>query len=150
MSQSEPDRERLTLTMTALDDGLNRIARKHEGAVQFFYEDPETFGAGHFVFYPENDTRSRFAIEEQYTGTDWSDDDRLPTSWTWTAQRRVPHPDGTTMWGIEREGEARAEDFWQVLVEAENWARRTHNRIAGSNQFGIDPGRRPEPPAPRL
>ena len=42
MSQSEPDRERLTLTMTALDDGLNRIARKHEGAVQFFYEDPET------------------------------------------------------------------------------------------------------------
>ena len=33
MSQSEPDRERLTLTMTALDDGLNRIARKHEGAV---------------------------------------------------------------------------------------------------------------------
>ena len=79
MSQSEPDRERLTLTMTALDDGLNRIARKHEGAVQFFYEDPETFGAGHFVFYPENDTRSRFAIEEQYTGTDWSDDERLPT-----------------------------------------------------------------------
>ena len=51
---------------------------------------------------------------------------------------------------LEREGEARAEDFWQVLVEAEKWVRRTHNRIAGSNQFGIDPGRRPEPPAPRL
>ena len=105
MSQSEPDRERLTLTMTALDDGLNRIARKHEGAVQFFYEDPETFGAGHFVFYPENDTRSRFAIEEQYTGTDWSDDERLPTSWTWTAERRVRHSDGTHMGGVERTGD---------------------------------------------
>ena len=71
MNQSEADRERLTATMTALDDGLNRIARKYDGSVQFFYEDPETFGAGHFVFYPENENRSRFAIEEQYTGTDW-------------------------------------------------------------------------------
>ena len=150
MSQSEPDRERLTLTMTALDDGLNRIARKHEGAVQFFYEDPETFGAGHFVFYPENDTRSRFAIEEQYTGTDWSDDERLPTSWTWTAERRVRHPDGTSVWGVEREGESRAEDFWQVLVEAENWARRTQNRATQTAQFGIGHRRANDPPAPRL
>ena len=150
MSQSEPDRERLTLTMTALDDGLNRIARKHEGAVQFFYEDPETFGAGHFVFYPENDTRSRFAIEEQYTDTDWSDDERLPTSWTWTAERRVRHPDGTSVWGVEREGESRAEDFWQVLVEAENWARRTQNRATQTAQFGIGHRRANDPPAPRL
>lgn len=149
MNQSEPDRERLTATMTALDDGLNRIARKYDGSVQFFYEDPETFGAGHFVFYPENDSRSRFAIEEQYTGTDWSDDERLPTSWTWTAERRVRHPDGTTEWGIERGGEARAKDFRQVLVEAEKWARRTQNRTASSNPFGIGHGQRNEPPTPR-
>lgn len=117
--------------------------------MQFFYEDPETFGAGHFVFYPENDGRSRFAIEEQYTGTDWSDDERLPTSWTWTAERRVRHPDGTTEWGIERGGEARAKDFRQVLVEAEKWARRTQNRTASSNPFGIGHGQRNEPPTPR-
>ena len=72
--------------MIALDQGLNRIARKHQGAVRFVYEDPETFGAGHFVFYPQNDTRSRLVIEEQYTGTDWSDDDRVPTSWTWKCE----------------------------------------------------------------
>lgn len=150
MNQSEPDRERLMATMSALDEGLNRIARKYDGSVQFFYEDPETFGAGHFVFYPENDGRSRFSIEEQYTGTDWSDDERLPTSWIWTAERRVRHPDGTTVWGIEREGEARAEDFRQVLAEAEKWSRRTQNRTASSNQFGIGRGHRNEPPAPRL
>lgn len=150
MNRSEPDRERLTATMTVLDDGLNRIARKYDGSVRFFYEDPETFGAGHFVFYPENDTRSRFAIEEQYTGTDWSDDERLPTSWTWTAESRVRHPDGTSVWGVEREGESRAEDFWQVLVEAENWARRTQNRATQTAQFGIGHRRANDPPAPRL
>ena len=150
MNQSELDRERLAATMTALDDGLNRIARKYDGSVRFFYEDPETFGAGHFVFYPEDDTRSRFAIEEQYTGTDWSDDERLPTSWTWTAEREVRQPDGSYVWGVERTGEARAEDFWQVLVEAENWARRTQNRATQTAQFGIGHRRANEPPAPRL
>ncbi len=150
MNQSDPDRERLTLTMTALDDGLKRITQKYKDAVRFFYEDPETFGAGHFVFYPENDTRSRFAIEEQYTGTDWSDDERLPTSWTWTAEREVRQPDGRYVWGVERNGEARAEDFWPVLVEAENWARRTQNRTARNAQFGIGHRRGNEPPAPRL
>ena len=119
MNTADDDRERLTQTMLALDDGLNRIARKYDGSVRLIYEDPETFGAGHFVFYPENDTNSRFAIEEQYTGTDWSDVDRLPTSWTWTAEREVRQPDGSSVWGVEREGESPAADFWQVLVEAE-------------------------------
>lgn len=150
MDTAGDDRERLTQTMLALDDGLNRIARKYDRAVRFFYEDPEAFGAGHFVFYPQNDTRSRFAIEEQYTGTDWSDDARLPTSWTWTAEREVRQPDGSYMWGVEREGEARSADFWQVLTEAEQWARRTQNRTTPSNQFGLSHSRRPEPPAPRL
>ena len=52
--------------------------------------------------------------------------------------------------GVERTGEARAEDFWQVLVEAENWARRIQNRTTQAAQFGIGHRRRNEPPAPRL
>ncbi|OYO08835.1 hypothetical protein CGZ94_20285 [Enemella evansiae] len=150
MSGTDADRERLTENMMALDDGLNRIAKKYDGSVRFDYEDPETFGGGHFVFYPEDDTLSRFTIEEQYTGTDWSDDERLPTSWTWTAQRRVRHPDGGSVWGIEREGEARSQDFRTVLIEAEKWTRRTQNRTAENPQFGISRNQRREPPGPRL
>ncbi len=77
---AEEEREELMQAMLKLDAGLNRIARKYDDAVRFDYEDPLTFGAGHFVFYPLADTRSRLAIEEQYTGTDWSDDERVPTS----------------------------------------------------------------------
>lgn len=147
MSGNDPDRERLTQTMMALDDGLNRMARKYEGTVEFRYEDPETFGAGHFVFYPHDDARSRFAIEEQYTDTDWSDDDRVPTSWTWTAERRVRRPDGTTgEWGVERYGEARAEDFGQILTETESWVRRVQNRATHTTQFGLSRGPHLEPP----
>ena len=88
-------------------------------------------------------------VEEQYTGTDWSDDDRLPKSWTWKAERQVRHRDGSPVWGVEREGEARSQDYRTVLVEAERWARRTHNRTAHATQFGISRTHRPEPPAPR-
>ncbi|QPS33582.1 hypothetical protein [Brevibacterium casei] len=113
--------------MLKLDDGLNRIARKYD-AVQFDYEDPLTFGAGHFVFYPQSDTRSRFAIEEQYTGKDWSDDERVPTSWTWVAEREVRDKDGAHIWGVERQGESRSENFQDVLVEAEQWGS-SHLRV---------------------
>lgn len=131
---AEEEREQLTQAMLKLDDGLNRIARKYD-AVQFDYEDPLTFGAGHFVFYPQSDTRSRFAIEEQYTGKDWSDDERVPTSWTWVAEREVRDKDGAHIWGVERQGESRSENFQDVLVEAEQWARRVQNRAAQSDRF---------------
>jgi hypothetical protein len=131
--------------MIALDQGLNRIARKHQGAVRFFYEDPETFGAGHFVFYPQNDARSRLVIEEQYTSTDWSDDERVPTSWTWAAEREVRDRDGRYVWKAEREGESRSEDFRQVLAEASRWARRVQNRTVQSDPFSSATHRQ-EPP----
>lgn len=148
---AEEEREELTQAMLKLDDGLNRIARKYDDAVQFDYEDPLTFGAGHFVFYPRSDTRSRFAIEEQYTGTDWSDDERVPTSWTWMAEREVRGKDGAHVWGVEREGETRSENFEDVLVEAEHWARRVQNRAAQTERFRA-PSRSSgtEPPARSL
>ncbi|WP_141920078.1 hypothetical protein [Microbacterium lacticum] len=121
--------------MLKLDDGLNRIAQKYGSAVQFNYEDPVTFGAGHFVFYPVDNTRSRFAIEEQYTGTDWSDDERVPTSWTWVAEREVRDQNGAYIWGVEREGETRSKDVQTLLTEAEQWARRVQNRAAQREQF---------------
>ncbi|GAA4486916.1 hypothetical protein [Microbacterium panaciterrae] len=149
MSQDGIDRDRHTQAMLLLDDGLRRIADQHKNSVDFEYEDPLTFGGGHFVFYPEGSNSARFAIEEQYEGTDWSDEDRLPTSWTWRAERIVRHPDGSHYWGTEREGETKIEDLPNLLVEVDRWVRKTENRATQSAQFGA-PARRQEPPAPRL
>ena len=73
-------------TMSALDDGLNR--RPEVRRQQFFDEDPETFGAGYLVFYPENENRSRSPSKSNTPAP--TGRRALPTSWTWTAERRVP------------------------------------------------------------
>ena len=81
-----PENEQLVRNMNVLTAGLERIAKTYEEPVVLLEADPVTFGSGHFVFYPEEGSSSRFAIEEQYTDTDWSDPDRIPTSWTWRAE----------------------------------------------------------------
>ena len=68
-----PEHERLLRNMDALSTGLERSGTTYGEHVVLVEEDPVTFGSGHFVFYPESGSSSRFAIEEQYTGTDWSD-----------------------------------------------------------------------------
>ena len=75
-----PEHERLLRNMEAFTTGLELIGKTYGDRVVLFEEDPVTFGSGHFVFYPESGSASRFAIEEQYTGTDWSDPNRVPTS----------------------------------------------------------------------
>lgn len=147
MSPTDPHREQLTRNMMALDEGMNRIAKKYADTVELSYEDPETFGAGHFVFYPASDARSRFVVDEQYTGTDWSDDERVPTSWTWAAERRVRDRDGAHVWGVEREGEVRSTDFRRVLAEAERWTRRVRNRAQASSFYAPSHRRHNDPPA---
>lgn len=74
------EREQLVTQMDRLSAGLERIAQDYRRHVDYHEEDPETFGAGHFVFYPRDETSPRWAIEEQYTDTDWSDPDRVPSS----------------------------------------------------------------------
>ena len=94
--------EELVGNMMALDAGLHRIEDAFSEHVLLAYEDPVTFGAGHFVLYPPEGSSPRFVIEEQYPpGVDWSDDDRVPTSWAWTAEARQRQPNGTRL-GVPR------------------------------------------------
>lgn len=149
MSGKNLDEEELTRNMVALDEGLNRIARRYDAAVELSYEDPLTFGAGHFVFYPRDHSHARFVIDEEYTGTDWSDDERVPTSWTWVAERRVRDRNGDYLWAATAEGRTRSQDFPRLLGEVEKWPRCVENRFTHSPGFGTQT-RRHEPPAPRL
>ncbi|WP_196323279.1 hypothetical protein [Microbacterium lacticum] len=147
MSDGEAE-ERLTQAMLMLDEGLRRIARKYEGAVSLVEEDPETFGAGHYVFYPEAHSRTRFAIEEQYApGVGWDDPDRVPTSWLWRAERRTRHPDGTHVWAEVQFGESFPEQLPELLTTVERWVRRTKNLADQEQAFG-GPDRRGPAPAP--
>lgn len=129
-----------------------RIASKYRDNVLLTEEDPETFGAGHYVLYPEPGMhRARFAIEEQYApGVDWSDEDRLPTSWLWRAERVTRHPDGTHVWGLERDGEAFPEDLPTLLTEVERWVRRMRNLTDQSQAFGAPTRPGPTPDTPTL
>ncbi|MEU4360398.1 hypothetical protein [Promicromonospora sp. NPDC023987] len=123
MAQELPDAALLVQSMRVLSDGLMRIARTYERYVYLQDEgDPETFSPGHFVLYSERSNDELFAIEEQYTGTDWSDPDRLPTSWAWHT-RRVERRDGQYRWALDCEGEVTSADVVQLLERAEAWAR---------------------------
>ncbi|MGQ7789003.1 hypothetical protein SD455_16670, partial [Nesterenkonia sp. K-15-9-6] len=88
-------RQRLTRNMDILTHGLEQIAHNYARHITLTEEDPETFGAGHYVLYPHGRTDRRFTVEERYIDTDWSDPDRLPASWTWKAQTRHQRSDGS-------------------------------------------------------
>ena len=62
--------EELVVHTSALVDGLEHVARRYKEHVFLAWEDPVTFGGGHFVLYPDEGSMTRFAIEELYTGTD--------------------------------------------------------------------------------
>ena len=120
--------EELVGNMMALDAGLHRIEDAFSEHVLLAYEDPVTFGAGHFVLYPPEGSSPRFVIEEQYPpGVDWSDDDRVPTSWAWTAEARQRQPDGTHPWVSLAEGEIASADYTELLDLAEGWAKTVHD-----------------------
>lgn len=128
--------ERLTQAMLTLDDGLRRIARRYGENVSLRDEDPEAFGAGHYVFYPAGHTRSRFAIEEHYAeGTNWSDPERLPASWLWRAERITRLADGTHTWALEQHGETFPEDLSDLLVRVERWVRKVRNQSPQADAF---------------
>lgn len=143
--------DRLTRAMQVLDDGLNRIARRYREDVSLLEEDPETFGAGHYVIYPAGHTRARFAIEEQYAaGTDWSDPDRVPTSWLWRAERIALRNDGHYVWALEGHGESFPEDLPQLLAWVEKWARQVRTQNSQGGVFerpNIAPRTRPMGPS---
>jgi len=122
-----------------MDAGLERIASIYGEHVVLFHEDPVTFGAGHFLLYPQEGSTSRFAIEEQYTGTDWSDPDRLPTSWTWQSEACLPQTDGSYQWVTLEQGDVASADFSLLLERAEGWAKTTHDLAAREQALTADP-----------
>lgn len=123
---SELSDEELVQRTTALVDGLEQIAKRYEEHVFLAWEDPVTFGGGHFVLYPEEGRMTRFAIEEQYTDIDWSDDERIASSWTWDSQSRVRQPNGDYPWVSLAHDEVAPGDYTQLLGLAEDWAKTTH------------------------
>lgn len=136
---SELSDEELIERTTALVDGLEAIARRYEEHVFLAWEDPVVFGGGHFVLYPEDGGMTRFAIEEQYTDTDWSDDERIATSWTWDSQARVRQPDGDYPWVSLANGEVAPGDYAQLLDLAEDWAKTTHELAEREQALIADP-----------
>ena len=144
------EQQRLTCNMNALNDGLERIVRVYSEHVHLEYEDPETFGGGHYVLYPIENSDARFAIEERYTGTDWSDPDRLPTSWAWRAERTARRTDGTYGWRVSARGAVDSDDAATLLRQAEIWAKRTRNAAQHAVSVRRDAPGRPSPDAPRL
>lgn len=132
--------EELVRNMMALDDGLHRIEQQSQDRLILLYEDPETFGAGHFVLYPLHSSSPRFAIEEQYPhGIDWSDDDRVPVSWTWASEAQLPQPDGSWPWVTLSEGEVASADYETLLHITSGWADALCELIAREEALTTEP-----------
>lgn len=49
---ADEHRQRLTRNMDILTHGLEQIAKDYARHITLTEEDPETFGAGHYVLYP--------------------------------------------------------------------------------------------------
>lgn len=132
--------EELVRNMMALDDGLHRIEQQSQDRLILLYEDPATFGAGHFLLYPLHESSPRFAIEEQYpAGVDWADEDRVPVSWTWASEARLPQPDGTWPWVTLSEGEVVSADYETLLNITSGWADALCELIAREEALTTDP-----------
>lgn len=131
--------EELSRNMMALHDGMEALGRKYNKHVFLAFEDPVTFGAGHYVFYPLEGHGSRFAVTELYTGTDWRDDERVPTSWSWESEAYVPSTDGSYPWQTLAEGEIASDDYLQLLRVTENWAETTYRLAERAEALAADP-----------
>lgn len=144
------EQRRLTKNMTVLTDGLERIQRNYSAYVTLAHEDPLTFGGGHLVLYAVGNTRSRFTIEEQYADTDWSEPERLPTSWTWRAERFLPRRNGDFLWRASTGGEVQSDDAAVLLSRAAAWARRSRDTAMRAEELKQAPPSRRPPEAPQL
>lgn len=109
--------------MIALDAGLAQIADRYTDSLFLADEDPITFGGGHFVLYPADHNGSRFTVEELYIGSVWDDPERIPSSWAWRDEHRLPSPDGGRIWVASSEGEVPASRVMHLVARAEGWAR---------------------------
>ncbi|GAA1621868.1 hypothetical protein GCM10009805_14730 [Leucobacter chromiireducens subsp. solipictus] len=131
--ETSSDRQIREAAMQRLDAGLRVIAAEHAGAVFFTADgEPESFGAGNYVFTPLADGNGkRFVIDEQFVGTDSSDDDRVPNSWTWEAEQYFSEQG---CWVTTAEGSAaliRSSSFSTRRAPGRRRSRRRHDRRRG-------------------
>lgn len=117
--ETSSQRQAREAAMMQLDTALQVIAANHPDAISLTEQDPDTFGAGRYVF--ENEERNqRLAITEQYIGTDSSDDDRIPNSWKWEAEKYTDS-DGIAGWSLTDHAEISAEHVEQLIDEVSGW-----------------------------
>lgn len=119
--ETSSQRQEREAAMQRLSAAMAVIAAEHSVSIDYADEDPETFGAGHFVFR-NTEGNQRLAITEEYIGTDWSDDDRIPNGWSWSAEKYAA-VDGTNQWVVTGAGEIDAKDVEQLVDEINGWAR---------------------------
>lgn len=114
--ETSTQRQEREVAMQHLDQQLNVISKKHfEQPLE--YEDPDTFGAGHFTITSEGGDR-RVAITEQYIGTDSSDPDRIPNSW----ELRIETHDRRDGWKLQESSEYGPDEVQQLVDRVETWA----------------------------
>lgn len=106
--------------MMQLDSALQVVAASYPEAIALSEQDPDTFGAGHYV-YENSELNQRLVITEQYAGTDSSDPDRIPNGWKWEAGK-VTDSDGVIGWTVTDKGEVAAEKVEQLIDEVKGWA----------------------------
>ena len=118
--ETSSDRQVREAAMMRLDAGLRVIAAEHPSVC--FEDDcePEAFGICNFRFTPmERGDRRRFLITEEYVGTDWSDHDRIPNTWTWETGQ---YSEASGQWEVAAEGECGPDTIEQLLDQARAWA----------------------------
>jgi len=136
--------EELVRNMMALDEGLRDVGRRFGEHVFLADEDPVTFGAGHYVFTPMEGSSPRLAITEQYTGTDWSDDERVPTSWTWTSEACLAESNGRYLWVALAEGEIASAGYERLVEIVEGWASSIFGLAEREASLLVEVAERPE------
>ena len=140
--------------MMRLWHGLEQVAQDYGRYVELTDSDPSAFGGGHYVFYRLDDARlddarlddaeRRFAIEEQYAD-EVSEEEQIPTSWTWRDESLRTHPDGGGYWHEHDSGEVASEDFEQLLDRAGQWAQQARTAARRDDAASAFAPRSPAP-----
>lgn len=114
------DRQLRETAMMKLDADLRVATADYDEYLTLSEGDPETFGVAHYVI--ESDDRlHRFTITENYVGTDWSDPDRVPNSWTYEIEKVDHGSINGGVWKSVTSEEVGPEGVDQLVDDAKAW-----------------------------
>lgn len=114
------DRQLRETAMMKLDADLRVAVAGYSEYVSLGEHDPETFGEAH-VSIDSDDGRHRFLITENYVGTDWSDHERVPNSWTYEIEKADTWGINGGVWKTVTTKEVGPDDVDQLLDDAKSW-----------------------------